>query len=78
MEEEKGAFVSHAWFEETLGHALERAQKEPLDYMFGALCSEIGLSRSQMELYWDRIQEWRDDRKDEVLAQLTQALEEKQ
>jgi hypothetical protein len=65
-EEENIAFVSREvtkdWLEATLAKALQEARSDPMEFVFGALCSQVGFTRRDTMHMIDLVDKWKEEK----------------
>lgn len=54
--------VTVSWLEVTLGNALREARQDPLEYLFGALCSQLDIPRDRMAELIGLVDQWKKEK----------------
>jgi hypothetical protein len=56
--------VTKEWVDAAFQEALSRAESDPLEFLFGALCFAVGFSAEETTQRADRLYGWRKQRKE--------------
>lgn len=54
--------VTVSWLEVMLGKALREARQDPLEYLFGALCNQLGLPRGRIAELIGLVDQWKKEK----------------